>query len=597
MFKSLYLRRTILLVIATVVLCAVLTAGLYSVVSRYVFADLKTAELTDTCYSVSLQVSNYYISTRPYEYERVQSLITAYAEVFNTNLLVFDYAGDPLFSSYDEAEIGPVTDLITALSPDLQRVLNGEPGGRAQPGDYSRFVIIGAPVLVGGQVLGAVYLITPMREVTAALSGLLRTLLLSSLAGALLMAFPAYYFSKRLLNPLHEIKNVANAMSNGNFRIRAGRRYRGEFGELAAAFDNLADNLSVSIAALSLERTRLRQVLDGLAEGIVAIDRQGVVTHVNPAIRRMFGRAAGEGSAREAVIPDLSIWSDFDRAVQENISLSRNLLVDGQSIRAAVTPILDEDGTTAGAVGLFRDITESQRLEQTRRDYVANVSHEMRTPLTAMRALVEPLADGMVAAEPDRRRYYSMLLSEITRLTRLINDMLELSRLQAGTVSMNKTAVSLRSLLEDVSAKYGGVAEESDIRLATPYRDQPDHTVFTNRDRIEQILFILLDNAVKYTPTGGCITLDSDLDQATGKAWIRVEDTGIGIAAEDLPHVFERFYKADKSRRPTSGTGLGLSIAREILDALGEDITVESTPGRGTAFRFSLALAETEEAT
>jgi len=595
MFKSLYLRRTILLVIATVVLCAVLTAGLYSVVSRYVFADLKTAELTDTCYSVSLQVANYYISTRPYEYERVQSLITAYAEVFNTNLLVFDYAGDPLFSAYDEAEIGPVTDLLAALGPDLQKVLNGDPGGRAQPGDYSRFVIIGTPVLVGGQVLGAVYLITPMREVTAALSGLLRTLLLSSLAGALLMAFPAYYFSKRLLNPLHEIKNVANAMSNGNFRIRAGRRYRGEFGELAAAFDNLADNLSVNIAALSLERTRLRQVLDGLAEGIVAIDRKGAVTHVNPAVRRMFGSTASEGSAREAVIPDLSIWVDFDRAVQENIALSRTLFADGQSIRASVTPILDEDGTTAGAVGLFRDITESQRLEQTRRDYVANVSHEMRTPLTAMRALVEPLADGMVAAEPDRRRYYSMLLSEITRLTRLINDMLELSRLQAGTVSMSKTAVSWRSLLEDVSAKYAGVAEESGIRLATPYRWNPDHQVCTNRDRIEQILFILLDNAVKYTPSGGCITLDSVLDLASGKVWIRVEDTGIGIAAEDLPHVFERFYKADKSRRPTSGTGLGLSIAREILDALGEEITVESTPGRGTAFRFSLALAEPKE--
>ena len=596
MFKSLYLRRTILLVIATVVLCAVLTAGLYSVVSRYVFADLKTAELTDTCYSVSLQVANYYISTRPYEYERVQSLITAYAEVFNTNLLVFDYAGDPLFSSYDESEIGPVDDLVTALGPNLIAVLNGAPGGRAQPSDYSRFVIIGAPVLVGGQVLGAVYLITPMREVTAALSGLLRTLLLSSLAGALLMAFPAFYFSKRLLSPLHEIKNVANAMSNGNFRIRAGRRYRGEFGELAAAFDNLADNLSVSIAALSLERTRLRQVLDGLAEGIVAVDRLGAVTHVNPAIRRIFGTAAGEGSARDAVIPDLSIWSDFDRSVRENISLSRNLLADGQSIRAAVTPILDEDGTTAGAVGLFRDITESQRLEQTRRDYVANVSHEMRTPLTAMRALVEPLADGMVESEPDRRRYYSMLLSEITRLTRLINDMLELSRLQAGTVSMNKTGVSLRSLLEDVAAKYGGVAEEADIRLATPYRDRPDAMVHTNLDRIEQILFILLDNAVKYTPSGGCITLDSGLETATGKAWIRVEDTGIGIAAEDLPHVFERFYKADKSRRPTSGTGLGLSIAREILDALGEEIIVESTPGRGTAFRFTLALAKTEEA-
>ena len=151
---------------------------------------------------------------------------------------------------------------------------------------------------------------------------------------------------------------------------------------------------------------------------------------------------------------------------------------------------------------------------------------------------------------------------------------------------------SLHELLGEVSAKYSGVAEDADIRYLTPFLDHPDERVRINRDRIEQILVILLDNAVKYTPAGGSISLDGKREG--DRVVVSVADTGIGIAPEDLPHVFERFYKADKSRRPASGTGLGLSIAREILDALGEKITVESTPEQGSVFSFTLSLEDEE---
>ena len=591
MQKSLYLRRTILLILFTVVLCAVLTAGLYSVVSRYVFADMKTNELIEISEFIGSEVNAYARGIK--RAESVQGIVYASAQVFGTQILVFDYNADILFSAFDEGQTGPVANLVEALKNDIIDVLGGQALVRPQPRDYGNFVIIGTPVLVGNMIYGAVFLVMPMQEVTTALSGLLRTLLLSSLAGALLMFFPAYYFSKRLLGPLHEMKNVASAMSRGNFNVRAGKKYRGEFGELAVAFDNLADNLSSTISALSLERTRLRQVLDGLSEGIISVDADGMVTHTNPAVRRMFGNEAPDiPQDRESMVPDPRIWMDFDLAIGQNTSMSRDIPHGGQTIRVSVTPLIDDDGSAAGAVGLFRDITEAQRLEQTRRDYVANVSHEMRTPLTAMRALVEPLSDGMVSTENDRRRYYSMLLSEIKRLTRLINDMLELSRLQAGSVSMKKSDESLHELLGEVSAKYSGVAEDADIRYLTPFLDHPDERVRINRDRIEQILVILLDNAVKYTPAGGSISLDGKREG--DRVVVSVADTGIGIAPEDLPHVFERFYKADKSRRPASGTGLGLSIAREILDALGEKITVESTPEQGSVFSFTLSLEDEE---
>ena len=188
---------------------------------------------------------------------------------------------------------------------------------------------------------------------------------------------------------------------------------------------------------------------------------------------------------------------------------------------------MDEIGTTAGAVGLFSDITQMERLERTRRDYVANVSHEMRTPLTAMRALIEPLKEGMVKTEDARMRYYDIILREIMRLSRLINDLMELSRLQSGTLAIRTERMKLAGLVDDVCERYRSIAEDHDIS----FREETDFSkvpaVVSNADRVEQLLVILLDNAIKYTPEGGTVSLDATWDEA--RVTLIVKDTGIGI--------------------------------------------------------------------
>lgn len=266
--------------------------------------------------------------------------------------------------------------------------------------------------------------------------------------------------------------------------------------------------------------------------------------------------------------------------------LTRNLEVRDMTLRLTIAPTVDELGGIVGAVGLFSDITQMERLERTRREYVSNVSHELRTPLTAMRALVEPLKEGMVTAEADRQRYYDIILREVMRLSRLINDQLELSRLQSGTIAIQKSKMALDDLVYDVCDRYVAIAAEHglELKVLTDFSECP--VVYGNEDRVEQMLIILLDNAIKYTEEGS-VSVSATWDDE--KVTLSVRDTGVGIADEDLPYVFDRFYKVDRAHSG-KGSGLGLSIARELLHWMGEEIWVNSKEGQGSTFSFTVSV-------
>ncbi len=383
------------------------------------------------------------------------------------------------------------------------------------------------------------------------------------------------------------LRDDAVAMADGHLETRADEKAEGELGELGRALNHLSDQLSRNMYTLIVERNRLRNMLNGLSEGIVAVNAEGRVTHTNPALGRLVPRAkSGQhfADARMKTIPDETIWADFDKVIASGESLTRNFESRDMILRMTVTPIVDEIDVIAGAVGLFSDITQMERLEKTRRDYVSNVNHELRTPLTAMRALIEPLKEGMVTEEADRQRYYDIILREIMRLSRLINDQLELSRLQSGTLSIEKSRMALDDLVYDVCDRYTAIAREHklELRIDTDFSACPP--VYANADRVEQMLIILLDNAIKYTEEGWvAVSATWDVE----KVVVTVRDTGIGIEENDLPYVFDRFYKVDKAHSG-KGSGLGLSIARELLKRMDEDIWVESEKGKGTAFSFTI---------
>ncbi len=416
----------------------------------------------------------------------------------------------------------------------------------------------------------------------------------SLLAGLGAMAALSYPLLKLFLLPLNrqvrQLRDVAVAVAKGDLDARADERMAGELGQLGKALNNLSYQLSRNMYLLIIERNRLKQMLNGISEGIVAVNAKGRVTHRNPALERMFEarKPLPARDERLKLIPDEEVWADFDRVIREGEALSRNVEMPERVLRIVISPLIDEIGTTAGAVGLFSDITQLELLERTRRDYVANVSHEMRTPLTAMRALIEPLKAGMVTTEEARMRYYDIILREIMRLTRLINDLMELSRLQSGTLAIQTEAHKLEPLVMDICDRYAAIAEDHALHfeIETDFSKAPP--VITNADRVEQLLVILLDNAIKYTPEGGTVAIGAGWDDA--RVTLTVRDSGIGIAPQDLPHVFDRFYKVDKAHSGM-GSGLGLSIARELLRWMGEDIWVRSEEGQHLWFYDSARSA------
>ena len=418
---------------------------------------------------------------------------------------------------------------------------------------------------------------------------------LAALIGAfsgLLCAFLAAWALKRPLlvravKPIMQLRDVAVAVANGDLSARCDESAPGELGELGRAINNLSSQLARTLYTLILERNRLRQMIDGLSEGVVAVDSEGGITHANPALEKLFARGKPGvhlPDARMRVIPDSSVWADFDSVIATGEPVTRNLTVQDRTLRLTVSPIIDEIGMTAGAVGLISDITQSERLERTRREYVSNVSHELRTPLTAVRALVEPLKEGMVTSEADRMRYYDIILREVLRLSRLINDQLELSRLQSGTIAIEKKRMTLDDLVYDVCDRYQSIAEEHGLSLEIPTDFAACPPVYANADRVEELLIILLDNAIKYTEKGS-VRVSAEWDDTVVR--LSVSDTGIGISEEDLPYVVDRFYKVDKAHSG-KGSGLGLSIAQELITRMDEEISVGSEKDQGTTFTFTI---------
>ena len=388
--------------------------------------------------------------------------------------------------------------------------------------------------------------------------------------------------------PISSLRDAAVKIADGKLDTRASEKGPLELAQLGKAINNLSFQLSRNMYQLILERNRLKRMLDNLSEGIIAVDYEGRITHHNPAVDALMCAGSRLSDVKLHAMDAGRIWGNFKRVIETGEIVDRTSDMKDTVVRVVISPIIDETGSAAGAVGLFSDITQQERLERTRRDYVANVSHEMRTPLTAVRALIEPLKEGMVTDEAARMRYYDIILREVMRLSRLIADLMELSRLQSGTLAIEKQAMKLDDLMYDVCDRYSSIAREHGLSFEVQGDFTQLPTVYTNPDRVEQMMVILLDNAIKYTEQGA-ITVSATYD--ADKVTVSVSDTGIGIAAEDLPYVFDRFYKVDKAHSG-KGSGLGLSIARELWNWMGEKLSVKSEKGKGSCFSFTVSRAK-----
>ena len=476
--------------------------------------------------------------------------------------------------------------------PEVRAALAGRVGRDQRASGPVRLplVFVALPVTDGGAVIGVLRLALPLSAVTSSYGGLHRVMLVGGLV-ALAVAFGIGVFvAGRVTRPVIEMQAIARQMSEGQFAVRAPVRSTDEVGALGRALNVMVLRLREQIANLEAERAKATAILDGMVEGVIAVDGQESILLMNERARAMFGvgRGRGEGKPFLEVIRNADLHEIFRSGRTAGDVFRRELRlihpVD-RTLRVTAVP-LRLVAEEPGLVLVVDDVTELRRLEQVRTEFIANVSHELRTPLTAIQGYLETLLGGALEEREHARRFVEIAFRHTERLGRLLNDLTDLSNIELGKVSLQLAATPLGpmvdSVLEIVAAKArdGGVALHADVHPALSV--QADH------DRLTQILINLVDNAVKYTPAGGAVTVRARAT-ADGRVETSVNDTGVGIPRADLPRITERFYRVDKARsRELGGTGLGLAIVRHLVLAHGGEMTIESEEGRGTTVRVTL---------
>ncbi|GAB4492806.1 MAG: hypothetical protein Fur0016_27470 [Anaerolineales bacterium] len=353
---------------------------------------------------------------------------------------------------------------------------------------------------------------------------------------------------------------------------------------LSNAVHNLARTYEQRMATLETQRVRLAAILDQITDGVLIIDASGSIQMANPGAEKLFGEAL-IGRSVIIALRHHQLVETWRKCQQTGETQSESVELPTSRKFLQLTAIPDRE--TGGALLMVQDLTRIRRLETVRRDFISNVSHELRTPLASLKALAETLSDGALNDPPAARRFLARMQTEVDALTQMSTELLELSRIESGQVPLQLKPVSPSQLLQSATERMKTQAERAGLSLEAECNTHLP-TVPADSSRLEQVLVNLIHNAIKFTPSGGQIRLFAKLD---GK-YIRfdVSDTGAGIDPDDLPRIFERFYKADRARTKSGGTGLGLSIARHIVEAHGGKIWVESEPEKGSTFYFTIPI-------
>lgn len=421
------------------------------------------------------------------------------------------------------------------------------------------------------------YLLEPLDAISSANAGA-RTIILWTVASAIIVTTVfAFFLSTRITAPLRAMRDAVNKTGEGQFDLRLETKTRDEIGELAASFNAMSSQLSKYVNALDRERLQLASILRSMADGVITLDRHANVIVTNPQASPLLQ----DGQPHEVV---LSLYEEVMEGTSEK---TIEVKQDERYYTLTVTPLVGEDDFE-GAVVVIRDTSESHRLDKMRTDFVANISHELRTPLVTLQGYSEAIIDGITESDEATKEFASIIYDESLRLARLVNDLLDLARIESGKETMHFTSFDIGDFLPRVMRKFNQMASEKEIRLQT---DVPHRLIEADGDRLEQVFTNLIGNAIAHTDSG---EIRIEATEETDGLRIQLTDTGHGIPKEDLPFVFERFYKADKARTSGSktGTGIGLAIVKNVVDAHHGKVSVSSTLGVGTTFEIYLPFEQ-----
>jgi two-component system phosphate regulon sensor histidine kinase PhoR len=477
--------------------------------------------------------------------------------------------------------------------PEVAAALAGAPGAstRFSATIHRRLMYVAGPMPLPGGGRGAARLAVPIDEVAGAVATV-RGILGGALAVAIVVALVASTTVAQLVSrAVRRMTEAAARMAGGDLDVRLRLPGNDEIAKLGRAMDAMAAGLAATLTTLRAERDLLGLILESMREGVLVLDQEGLILLVNPALRATLAIPAEvEGRAALELIRNAELPSILERARDARGPVSGEIGTTGPRprrllVHAAPLPVVN--GKHQGLLAVFVDVSEIRRLETLRKDFVANVSHELRTPITAVRSAVDTLRLTMSGDPAASERFVDIIDRNAQRLGALVEDLLDLSRIESKDYRPEALPVPLRGVADQVLTMLRARIEEKalDVDNAISSELPPARA---DRRAVEQVFTNLLDNAIKYCGAGARVRLNARRAERGGLR-VEIEDTGPGIDPRHLPRLFERFYRVDSGRsRDMGGTGLGLSIVKHLVEAMGGTIGVDSTPGRGSTFWFTL---------
>jgi len=446
---------------------------------------------------------------------------------------------------------------------------------------------VAVPVTVNDEVVGFYRVALPLTEVNKSLEHISQAIIGGAAIAVVIAILLAIQISRTTTEPVKKLTQISKKIAEGELDQEIRVTAKDEVGDLAEAFNQMAAKLKEMVGLLTTERDKMTAILSNMADGILVVGGAGEVTMINRAAERIFQFSADKklGHTFIEVVHDHEIDGILQKSLKTGEQQMGVVEIEPgrQLLGVVVTPIVG----TRGCVVLLQDLTEMRRLEKVRRDFIANISHELRTPTASLKVLAETLQEGAIDDPNVAKGFLDKINVETDRLAQMVSELNELSRIESGEVSLKKELIDIGEVVALVVERLKPQADRAELSLAV---DIPSGIprALADKERVEQVLVNLLHNAIKFTHSGGRINCVAKIEG--NDISVSVVDTGIGIPADDLPRIFERFYKADKARAG-GGTGLGLAIAKHIVEAHGGKIWAESIEGKGSKFTFTLPVA------
>ncbi len=473
------------------------------------------------------------------------------------------------------------------LTPNMTAAMSGRTGQEITA--LSPYFDVALPLDGGAYVLAVVDDKGELDELTWTMFTILLRSLMFGLAVAAMLSF---ILAKTITNPVETLTKTADRIAAGDFSQRPQAESADEIGALTHTFNEMANVLESTLAEVNGERNKLNTLFIYMAEGMVAFGKNGRILHMNPAAQRMLGLEFDPELTYAQVFPNMEI-EEADLA-EDGKCIEIDYAANKRILKIFLTMFGGADGENGGIMAVMHDITEQTKLDSSRREFVANVSHELRTPLTNVKGYTETLLDAGDDIDPQSRRsFLQVIYNESDRMTHIVKDLLTLSQLDYGRMDLRLAELPVEMIVANIASAMMIEAKNQGLTLETSFQ-RPLPNILADQARMEQVIANVISNAVKYNRPGGRVEVSAFVEGE--QVAVRVKDTGIGIPQEDIPRLFERFYRVDKARsRERGGTGLGLAIAKEIVEQHNGTIQVESQLDQGTAVTIRIPAAPAGE--